>query len=94
MIFHLIFLVVVGYSTRFYDTGLDTGINHLMLADQLDLWSLLLRVRVPSQDQRTNDRTNERTNERIDDRINEGTNGKIRLLKKYDKTIQEYLSMP
>ena len=88
-------LAVVGYSTSLYGTGLDTGHNHLMLEDQEDLWSVMIRARVPSQDERINERTNEGTNERSNERTiektNEGTNemtnerGIIRLMKRYEQ---------
>ena len=82
-------LIVVGYSTSLDSTGLDSRHNHL-LGNQQNLWSVMLRSRVPFQDERINERTNERTNERITERTNEGTNertnerGIIRLLKRYD----------
>ena len=74
MIFTLMLLAVVGYSTSLYGTGLDTGHNHLMLEDQEDFWSVMFRARVPPQDERINEGTYERTNERTNDKTNEGTN--------------------
>ena len=62
-------LIVVGYSTSLDSTGLDSRHN-LLLGNQQNLWSVMLRSRVPFQDERIN----ERTNERINERTNEGTN--------------------